>query len=71
VAKSPAGDEKRLFAGVNEQTGPGGSPDGAQATVKANELPHMPVHPFTLKGGDKIVLKCELTAADGAVHIEA
>jgi len=29
-AKDPAGNEVKLFQGVNEQTGPGGSPDGAQ-----------------------------------------
>jgi len=65
-AVSPGGDQKRLFQGVNEQTGPGGSPDGAQATVKANELPFMPVNPFVLKGGDKLVLKGIMKAADGA-----
>ena len=64
-AVSPDGRKKRLFQGVNEQTGPGGSPDGVQATVKANELPVMPVQNFTLKGGDKLVAYVELTAADG------
>jgi hypothetical protein len=65
-AVSPNGDKIRLFQGVNEQTGPGGSPDGAQATVKANELPFMPVHPFKLKGGDKLVVYGIMKAADGA-----
>jgi len=65
-AQSPGGRKVRLFQGVNEQTGPGGSPDGAQATVKANELPHMPVHPFVLKGGDKLVVYGVMKAADGA-----
>jgi hypothetical protein len=65
-AVSPGGDKKRLFQGVNEQTGPGGSPDGAQATVKDNELPYMPLHPFQLKGGDKLVVFGVMKAADGA-----
>jgi hypothetical protein len=65
-AISPGGKQERLFQGVNEQTGPGGSPDGAQATVKANELPFMPVHPFVLKGGDKLVIKGVMKTADGA-----
>ena len=65
-AKSPNGDERRLFSGVNEQTGPGGSPDGVQATVKANELPFMPVVPFILKGGDKLIVKGVMKTADGA-----
>jgi len=64
-AESPGKDKEMLFQGVNEQTGPGGSPDGAQATVKANELPVMPVSPFVLKGGDKLKIFVELTAADG------
>ena len=65
-AVSPGGDRKRLFQGINEQTGPGGSPDGAQATVKDNELPFMPVNPFVLKGGDKLMVAGVLKAADGA-----
>lgn len=65
VAKAPQGDEKRLFQGVNEQTGPGGSPDGVQATVKDNELPFMPTNNFVLKGGDKLLLKVYLKTADG------
>lgn len=64
-AKSPNGDERQLFAGVNEQTGPGGSPDGVQATVKANELPVMPVANFALKGGDRLLAKVKLVTADG------
>ena len=62
---SPSGDKKRLFQGVNEQTGPGGSPNGAQATVKANELPIMPVSPIRLPGGYKIIPIVVLTTADG------
>jgi len=65
-AVSPNGDKVRLFQGVNEQTGPGGSPDGAQATVKDNELPYMPMHPFTLKGGDKLIVFGVMKTADGA-----
>ena len=65
-AVSPGGDRKRLFQGINEQTGPGGSPDGAQAVVKDNELPFMPVHPFVLKGGDKLMMAGVLKVADGA-----
>ena len=65
-AVDPAGNRKRLFQGVNEQTGPGGSPDGAQATVKANEIPFMPVHPFVLKGGDILLMVGVMKAADGA-----
>ncbi len=65
-AVSPAGDKKRLFSGVNEQTGPGGSPDGVQATVKANELPVMAVNRFVLRGGDKLIAYGVMTAADGA-----
>jgi len=64
-AESPAGDRKRLFSGVNEQTGPGGSPDGAQATVKANELPVMGRYGFPVKGGWKLVLATRLKVADG------
>lgn len=59
------GTQKRLFSGVNEQTGPGGSPDGVQATVKSNELPFMPVNKRILTGGQKILLKAQLTTADG------
>jgi hypothetical protein len=65
-AVSPGGDRKRLFQGINEQTGPGGSPDGAQATVKDNELPYMPVNPFVLKGGDKLIVYGVMKTADGA-----
>ena len=54
-----------VFQGVNEQTGPAGSPDGVQGTVKANELPIMPLSSFVAKGGDKIVITGELTTADG------
>lgn len=65
-AVSPGGNKRRLFQGVNEQTGPGGSPDGAQAVVKDNELPFMPVHPFVLKGGDKLTVYGIMKTADGA-----
>jgi len=65
-AISPGGDRKRLFQGVNEQTGPGGSQDGAQAVVKDNELPFMPLHPFQLKGGDKLLVCGVMKTADGA-----
>ncbi|MBR9702595.1 hypothetical protein GOV10_01035 [Candidatus Woesearchaeota archaeon] len=65
-AVSPSGDKRKLFQGVNEQTGPGGSPDGAQATVKDNELPYMPAQPFVLKGGDKLVVFGIMKTADGA-----
>lgn len=54
-----------VFQGVNEQTGPGGSPDGAQATVKSNELPLMNVARDVAEGGDRIVITGELTTADG------
>lgn len=65
-AVAPNGDKQRLFQGVNEQTGPGGSPSGAQATVKANELPFFNVHPFVLKGGDKLVIYGVMKTADGS-----
>ena len=55
-----------LWQGVNEQAGPSGSPDGVQAVVKDNELPFMPVIPFTLKGGDKLVAYGVMKTADGA-----
>lgn len=64
-ATAPSGRKEPLFQGVNEQTGPAGSPDSVQATVKANELPFMPVAPFTLKGGDKLQIFAILTVADG------
>ena len=65
-AVNPAGDRKRLFQGVNEQTGPAGSPDGIQGTVKDNELPFMPTHPFVMRGGDKLLLVGVMKTADGA-----
>ena len=65
-AVSPSGDRKKLFQGVNEQTGPAGSPDGVQATVKDNELPYMPRSTFPIRGGARIVATVELTASDGA-----
>jgi hypothetical protein len=64
--ETPGGKSERLFSGINEQTGPGGSPDGAQATVKANELPFMPINNMKLQGGDKLVLKGIMKTADGA-----
>lgn len=65
-AVSPGGNRSILFQGVNEQTGPGGSPDGAQAVVKDNELPHMPVNNIPLKGGDKLIIYGVMKTADGA-----
>ena len=65
-AVNPNGDKKRLFQGINEQTGPAGSPDGVQGTVKDNELPFMPTHPFLLKGGDKLMIYGVMKAAAGA-----
>jgi hypothetical protein len=64
-AVSADGRKKRLFQGVNEQTGPSGSPDGVQGTVKANELPFMPVSNWVVKAGEKLVLYTILTVADG------
>lgn len=65
-AVNPSGDSKKLFQGVNEQTGPAGSPDAVQATTKDNELPFMPLNPTPLSGGTKIVLYGVLKVADGA-----
>ena len=65
-AVAPNGNKVRLYSGVNEQMGPGGSPDGVQATVKDNELPFMPVAPFQMKGGDKLVAYGVMKTADGA-----
>lgn len=64
-AESPAGDRKKVFTGVNEQTGPGGSPDGVQATVKDNELPTMSLNQFAIPAGFKIILAVKLKVADG------
>lgn len=64
--KRANGDAIKVFEGQNEITGPGGSPDGAIATVKDNELPFMPLSPIVAEGGDKIVVTGEMTAADGA-----
>lgn len=64
--KRANGDAIKVFEGVNEITGPGGSPDGAIATVKDNELPFMPLSPVIAVGGDKIVVTGEMTATDGA-----
>ncbi len=61
----PSGAKKPLFKGVNEQTGPGGSPDGVQATTKANEIPFMPASGVVLPGGYKIVAYVTLKTADG------
>lgn len=63
--KAPSGKKTPLFQGVNEQTGPGGAPDGVQATVKDNELPYMPVAPAQLRGGDKLIMTVSLKTADG------
>lgn len=65
-AEAPNGDRKKIFSGVNEQTGPGGSPDGVQATVKDNELPFMPQNLFPIPAGYKIILAVKQTVADGA-----
>ena len=62
---APSGKKTPLFQGVNEQTGPAGSPDGVQATVKDNELPFMPLNEARLQGGDKIVVFAILKVADG------
>ncbi len=64
-AVNPNKQKIPLFSGVNEQTGPAGSPDGVQGTVKANELPFMAVQPGVLRGGDKLMIFGELTVADG------
>lgn len=64
-AEAPSGNRVKLFSGVNEQTGPGGSPDGVQATVKDNELPMMPLNQTPIPSGAKIVMSVKLTAADG------
>ena len=64
--KRANGDAIKVFEGQNEITGPGGSPDGAIATVKDNELPYMPLAGTVARGGDKIVVTGEMTAADGA-----
>lgn len=64
-AVEPNGKRHPLFKGVNEQTGPGGAPDGVQATVKANELPIMPVAPLQVTGGNKIIAVSELKVSDG------
>lgn len=65
VVEAPNGDRKKLFQGVNEQMGPGGSQDGVQATVKDNELPFMPVQGTICPGGSKIIPQIKLTAEDG------
>ncbi len=65
-AESPAGDRKLVYTGVNEQTGPGGSPDSIQNTVKDNELPFMPLNKFGIMGGWKVILAMELKTADGS-----
>jgi len=64
-AESPAGNRTVLFRGINEQTGPGGSPDGAQATSKANELPRLGLSNMVVPGGFKIIPVVKLKVADG------
>jgi hypothetical protein len=64
-AEAPNGDRRPVFKGVNEQTGPGGSPDGVQATVKDNELPFMPLNQFPIPSGWKIIPAVKLKVADG------
>lgn len=63
---APSRKKTPLFQGVNEQTGPGGSADGVQATTKANELPFMTVVNIPLRGGDKLQITGEMTVADGS-----
>ncbi len=65
VAELPNGNRVKLFQGVNEQTGPGGSQDGVQATTKDNELPMMPQGGYAIRAGYKIIPQVKLTAADG------
>ena len=65
-AVNPSGDKVKLFEGVNEQTGPGGSPEGVQTTVKDNELPFMGTNPRILTGGTKIVLYGQMKTAGGS-----
>ncbi len=62
---TPGQNKTRLFQGVNEQTGPGGAPNGVQATTKANELPFMPIQNVELRGGDKLMIFVNITVADG------
>jgi hypothetical protein len=64
-AVRPDGKKLRLFSANNAVTGPGGSPDGVQATVKANELPEMAVNPQVLNPGTKIIPYVELRTSDG------
>lgn len=64
-AEAPSGNRVKLFSGVNEQTGPGGSPDGVQATVKDNELPMMPMNQTPIPAGAKIIMAVKLKSADG------
>lgn len=64
-AVRPDGKKFRLFSASNNITGPGGSPDGVQATVKANELPEMAVNPLEMNPGTKIVPYVELSVSDG------
>jgi len=65
-ATEPNGNRHKVFEGVNEITGPGGSPDGVIATVKDNELPYMDLSPIKLSGGWKAQMTVELTVADGS-----
>jgi len=64
-AVRPDGKKQRLFSASNNVTGPGGSPDGVQATVKANELPEMGVNQLVLNAGTKLVPYIELSTSDG------
>lgn len=64
-AEAPGGNRTKVFQGINEQTGPGGSPDGAQAVTKDNELPFMPLSNVFIKGGSKIIVATRLKSADG------
>ena len=65
-AVSPDGRRVKLWQGVNEQSGPGGSPDGVQATVVDDGLPFMSKNPFPLKGGDTLLVTGIMRVADGA-----
>lgn len=64
-AESPSKQRTPLFSGVNEQTGPGGAPDGVQATTKNQELPFMLLSNKVLSGGMKIVPVVKLKVSDG------
>jgi len=64
-AEDANGKRIPIFKGVNEQTGPGGSPDGVQATTKNNELPTLERTNVVMKGGVKIIPAVKLKVSDG------